>query len=241
MPWKTCRRLTAGPYPSALLANMTNCRIAVWRWHGRSSTSAFADPSDAATAYWHERARTVKGRAPCCDQPDADLHGWSSRLLQHWTLSRLDRPRFKRCVDLGCGRGEWSALFAPRRRGVRVRSPSRLSPNTRAPRRAAPHLVACRAGDLRSYQIPPGVDLAYFGAVLLICPTTRCATCCIGCARRRCRTPCVHSRVCTSTSGVRACRRRRFSIHRRRAMSWRSPNQRAALPRGRSPRACTPR
>jgi hypothetical protein len=64
--------------------------------------------------------------------------GWSTRWLQHWALSRLDRPRFKRCILLG---GEWPTLFA----------------------RHSDEVVSCDVAE----QIPPGVDLAYVGAVLL--------------------------------------------------------------------------
>jgi SAM-dependent methyltransferase len=128
------------------------------------------DPSDAAAAYWHEHARTVKG--PGVVFPNSRLpnhHGWSTRWLQHWTLSRLDRPRFKRVVDLGCGRGEWSALFAP------------LADEVFACDVAEPFVAETRArldqlrhtswhveqADLRSYHVPRGIDLAYVGAVLL--------------------------------------------------------------------------
>src|SRR5262245_3238361 len=64
-------------------------------------------------------------------------HGWSARWLQHWMFSRLDRPRFKRCVDLG----RESAPFAL----------------------YADEVFACDASDLRS--IPSDVDLAYVDAL----------------------------------------------------------------------------
>jgi SAM-dependent methyltransferase len=129
-----------------------------------------ADPSDDAAAYWHERARTVKGPAAVLPHSRLpNLHGWSAHWLQHWTLSRFDRLRFKRCVDLGCGRGDWSALFAPHADEVfacDVAEP--FVAETRARLDALHHTSwQVEQADLRSYRIPPGVDLAYVGAVLL--------------------------------------------------------------------------
>lgn len=62
---------------------------------------------------------------------------WHERWLQHWMVSRLDRPRFKRVVDLGSGHGD---VLAP----------------------LADELLAF---DLATPRLPQGIDLASVGGL----------------------------------------------------------------------------
>lgn len=135
----------------------------------RSLTPPLDDASDAACAYWVERAETVAGAASVLPAGRwLRYHAWTHRMLQRWTLARLDRPRYRRILDLGCGRGEWAALFAPRADEVfacDVAEPFVLE--TRRRLAALPHPAAqVDQADLRDYRFPAGIDLAYVGAVL---------------------------------------------------------------------------
>lgn len=128
-----------------------------------------ADPADAACAYWANRADQVAGAASVLPSGRwLRYHAFTHRLLQRFTLDRLDRPRYRRAVDLGCGRGEWTALFAPRvdeMFACDVAAP--FVAETRARLDAIHHTSWNVAqSDLRSYQIPEGLDLAYLGGVL---------------------------------------------------------------------------
>jgi trans-aconitate methyltransferase len=128
------------------------------------------NPSDAARTYWIDRARTVQGAASVLASGRwLRYHAWTHGMLQRWTLSRLDRPRYRRFVDLGCGRGEWSALFAPRAHEVVACDVAdAFVAETRGRLDAIGHRAhQVTVSDLRDFQIPAGVDLAYVGAVLL--------------------------------------------------------------------------
>lgn len=128
-----------------------------------------SDPADHACAYWTERADRVAGAAAVLPSGRwLRYHAFTHRLLQRFTLSRLDRPRYRRAVDLGCGRGEWTALFAPRvdeMFACDVAEP--FVAETRQRLDAIHHSswnVEC--SDLRGYRLPAGLDLAYLGGVL---------------------------------------------------------------------------
>jgi len=130
---------------------------------------AAPDPADAACDYWIDRADQVAGAAAVLPAGRwLRYHAWTHRLLQQWTLSRLDRPRFRRAIDLGCGRGEWIELFAPR--ADEVFACDVAAPFVAETRRRldAIHHTSCNVeqSDLRGYRIPPGIDLAYLGGVL---------------------------------------------------------------------------
>src|SRR5690606_6643939 len=79
---------------------------------------------------------------------------------------RADRPRYRRCVDLGCGPGDWAALFAPLcdelfACEIAPHFVARARANTRGhPARAI------RCEDERTYESPTGVDLVFAGSVL---------------------------------------------------------------------------
>lgn len=129
-----------------------------------------------ATRYWTDRARTTRG--PGTVIPDCPrwsrYHAWSTAMLQRWTLGRVlsDRGRYGRAVDLGCGLGDWTALFAPHvdeLYACDVAQP--FVDETRARLDELRHTswhVEC--ANLRSYRIPRGIDLAYLGAVLMYVP-----------------------------------------------------------------------
>ena len=96
-------------------------------------------------------------------------HAWTQTLLERWTLSRLDRPRYRRAVDLGCGIGTWSTLLATRADQLHACD---IAPGfvaeTRARLAASDHRawrVDC--ADIRAYTLPRRFDLAYVGSVLV--------------------------------------------------------------------------
>jgi trans-aconitate methyltransferase len=127
------------------------------------------DPIDAARDYWIDRAASVTGTASVLPAGRwLRYHAWTNRLLQDWTLAQLDRPRFRRCVDLGCGRGEWTALFAPRADEVHACDVAEPFVAETRQRLDALHHTSWNVeqADLRGYRIPEGIDLAYVGAVL---------------------------------------------------------------------------
>jgi SAM-dependent methyltransferase len=126
------------------------------------------DPNLAARTYWCERGRTPGPAAVLPAGRWLGYHAWTTRLLHAWTRSRLDRPRFRRFVDLGCGRGDWTATFADRVDEIHACDVSpELAAETRVRLAATGHSrwnVQCR--DLQSFAIPRGADLIYIGAVL---------------------------------------------------------------------------
>lgn len=87
-------------------------------------------------------------------------------MLQEWTLARIRAAarRYRRCVDLGCGIGDWTERFADIADEVHACD---VSPHFVAltQRRVPSAIVECT--DLRDYRFPRQVDLVYVGAVLL--------------------------------------------------------------------------
>jgi SAM-dependent methyltransferase len=96
----------------------------------------------------------------------ASMHDWTRRALQRWTLARMSRikPRFQRCLDIGCGYGDWTELFAAISDEVYAFD---IAPAfvERARKRVPGARIEC--SDLRSYRMPEQLDLVYIGAVLL--------------------------------------------------------------------------
>jgi SAM-dependent methyltransferase len=129
------------------------------------------DPRSAARDYWLDRTSTLAG--PRAVHPDTRWLGydlWTRRLLQRWTLARLGGRRFRHCVDLGCGYGDWTAQFAARADAIDAcdLAPAFVA-ETR--RRLAAHSAArVDCADLREWPLPRGFDFAYVGAVLMYLP-----------------------------------------------------------------------
>lgn len=127
--------------------------------------------SDAA-AFWIDRARNVQGAAAVLPSKTSrwlGYHAWTSGMLQRWTVSRAGRPRINRFVDLGCGRGEWTELFAPISDEVFACDVAdAFVAETRGRLAVLGHpKVTVVQSDLRSYEVPDGIEVAYLGAVLM--------------------------------------------------------------------------
>jgi len=127
------------------------------------------EDANRARSYWIERAETTRGAlAVLPSGRHARYHTWTQRLLERWVVSRLDRTRYRRVVDLGCGRGEWAALLAGRADEVYACdiAPAFVA-ETRERLIASGHpawRVEC--ADIRSCRLPRAIDLAYVGGVL---------------------------------------------------------------------------
>jgi SAM-dependent methyltransferase len=123
-----------------------------------------------AVDYWTERARTVPAALAVHPQDRwKRYHGWTRRLLQDWTLQRIKevKPRFRRGLDLGCGYGDWAAMFAPLCDEIYACD---LAPEFAAQAcvRLAQHRAAyVECADIRRYEVPRQLDLIYVGSVLL--------------------------------------------------------------------------
>ncbi len=129
--------------------------------------------NDKAREFWVAHAAATAGIDAV--QPNIRMrgyHAWSRELLKRWTFARAraDRPRYRRLVDLGCGPGEWSELLAPlcdELHACDVAPDFVEQARARTQDHPARHIAV---GDLRSFPIPRGTDLVYFGAVLLHLP-----------------------------------------------------------------------
>ncbi len=117
--------------------------------------------------FWIERARTTAGPAAVhTHSRSARYDAWARAMLKRWTLKRLRsiEPRYRRCLDLGCGHGDWTELLATVSDEVFACD---VAPAFVAQARTrVPHAtVAC--ADVREYPMPPRLDLVYLGAVLM--------------------------------------------------------------------------
>jgi SAM-dependent methyltransferase len=125
------------------------------------------DHARAAREFWIDHARTYDGnRAVHPRSRWHRYHDWTRRMLQRWTLARMHAaaPRYRRCVDLGCGIGDWTERFAEISDEVHACDlSSDFVAQTR--RRVPAAIVQC--SDLRAYVLPRQLDLVYIGAVLL--------------------------------------------------------------------------
>jgi SAM-dependent methyltransferase len=130
-----------------------------------------AAPSEGSHAYWIERARSTTGVAAV--HPSGRwlrYHAWTRDMLARWTLQRVtaDRRRFRRVVDLGCGRGDWLAQFAPHGDELFACDVSDVFVEQTRARLAGidhPAFEVTRA-ELETYGIPRELDLAHLGCVL---------------------------------------------------------------------------
>lgn len=99
----------------------------------------------------------------------AAMQSWTRRMLQVWTLQRMRafKPRYARCVDIGCGYGDWTELFSTISDEVHG---CELAPSFAARARARVPAADITCCDLRAYRVPARSDLVYLGAVLLYVP-----------------------------------------------------------------------
>jgi SAM-dependent methyltransferase len=121
----------------------------------------------AARDFWVDHARTHSGTAAVHPRSRwAGYHRWTRRMLQDWTLRRVraEGPRYRRCVDLGCGIGDWTGRFAELCDEVHACD---VSPDFVATtrQRVPEAIVSC--ADLREYRFPRRIDFVYAGSVLL--------------------------------------------------------------------------
>lgn len=118
-----------------------------------------------AQEFWAARAATTPALQAV--HPHARWHGyhaWTRTLLQRWTISRMRGRRFERGLDLGCGYGDWTALFATacdEMYGCEV-APAFVE----EARRRVPH-ASIECCDIRDYELPQRCDFVYAGAVLM--------------------------------------------------------------------------
>jgi SAM-dependent methyltransferase len=123
-----------------------------------------------ASEFWVQQGRSAVGVTAV--EPYIRWHGYharSRRALQRWTLDRLraDRPRYRIGVDLGCGNGEWTELFAPLCDELHACD---VSPDFVAQARARTSWhrnLSAEVSDLRSFPIPRGADFIYVGAAFM--------------------------------------------------------------------------
>ena len=128
------------------------------------------DPTRVVERYWIQRASE--------QPPEEAVHPksrflsyemWTRRMLQTWTIRRLRaiQPRYRRCVDIGCGFGDWTELFAAMCDEVHAFDIAPAFVDATKQRVPKAH-VTC--SDLQSYAMPRDVDFIYFGAVLIYAP-----------------------------------------------------------------------
>lgn len=128
------------------------------------------DPSRVAGEYWARRARDEPPeRAVHVKSRFIGYEMWTRRMLQVWTMQRLRRmkPRYRRCLDVGCGFGDWTELFAAVSDETHAFD---VAPAfVEATQRRIPSARVTQA-DLRSYAMPRELDFVYLGAVLMYAP-----------------------------------------------------------------------
>ncbi len=123
-----------------------------------------------AREFWFRQAATEE--AVVAVNPGArwaGMHDWTRRMLQAWTVDRMRafRQRYRTCVDIGCGYGDWTERFATL--AEEVHGCELAPPFVAQARRRVPH-AAIECCDLRDYVIPAASDLVYIGAVLMYVP-----------------------------------------------------------------------
>lgn len=93
-------------------------------------------------------------------------------MLQRWTVGRLRAlgPRFRSCIDLGCGYGDWTEQFAAL---CDTFYACEVSPElaARTQLRLARHRAArVECADVRDATLPRGADLICIGTVVMYLP-----------------------------------------------------------------------
>ena len=124
----------------------------------------------AARDFWLARSRRHTGTAAMHPRSRWSAYdNWTRRMVQDWTLGRIRRaaPHYRRCLDLGCGIGDWTERFAE----LAIETYAcDLAPRFVATTRARVPSAVVECADLRTYKLPPNADLIYVGAVLTYLP-----------------------------------------------------------------------
>jgi SAM-dependent methyltransferase len=138
-------------------------------------------PPQEAKDFWVGRgslARNVSAVSPCASS--SWYRNWTRRCLQDWTLRRVRAhlgPRIHRCVDLGCGSGDWTTLFAELSDEIIACDVSAgFAAEARRRLHAAGHPAATvRCGDVRTFDGYRDADMVYLGAVMTYLDDSGCA------------------------------------------------------------------
>jgi SAM-dependent methyltransferase len=123
-----------------------------------------------ARDFWIEHSRDHVGTQAVHPRGAwSGYHAWTRRMLQDWTIERVKdaAPRYRRCIDLGCGIGDWTERFAELADEVHACD---LSPDFVEQTRMRVPAAIVQCADLRDYKFPRRSDLVYVGAVLTYLP-----------------------------------------------------------------------
>jgi SAM-dependent methyltransferase len=117
--------------------------------------------------YWIERAAKLTPEAAV--HPKSRFLGyemWTRRMVQAWTMQRVRalKPRSARTLDVGCGYGDWTELLAQVSDELYAFDVAPAFVDETRRRVPSAHVSV---SDLRSYEMPRGLDLVYIGAVLI--------------------------------------------------------------------------
>ena len=131
---------------------------------------AHEDQARVAREFWIDHAQQQTGVGAVHPSSRWErYHAWTRGMLQDWTLARMRAaaPRYRRCVDLGCGIGDWTERFADISDEIHACD---VAPDFVAETRRRVPVAVVECADLREYQLPRKVDLVYVGAVLCYVP-----------------------------------------------------------------------
>jgi SAM-dependent methyltransferase len=130
--------------------------------------------------FWIARGRLPMGpSAVTPGKPDTPYQRWKRRCLQEWTVRRVRRHlggRFARAVDLGCGYGDWTVLFAVMADEIVACdvSPGFVAEAERRLRAAGHPAASVVCADVRSFDAFEETDFIYLGAVLMYLDDADC-------------------------------------------------------------------
>jgi len=125
--------------------------------------------SDDATEMWRERGKLAKDVTAVVPRTNSlRYERWVRQMLQGWTMRRARRhlgSRCRRIVDLGCGYGDWTVLFAELADEIVACD---ISPEfvAESRRRLAGSASRIEVSDVRTFREYSDADLIYLGGVL---------------------------------------------------------------------------
>ena len=131
---------------------------------------AHQDRARIAREFWIDRAQQQVGiQAVHPSIRWQRYHAWTRAMLQDWTLERMRRAagHYRRCVDLGCGIGDWAERLAEIADEIHACD---VAPHFVAETRRRVPAAVVECADLREYRLPRQLDLVYLGAVLSYLP-----------------------------------------------------------------------